>query len=223
MSQPMHDELMLNQKKPFPIQLFRGENIIEVAVTQMVGTRGLRLELMTAEGDPVPVGILDEGPQGEDLTQEVVRYDAHQPLINGDFEAKKLLDGWIPGEVDPGGSVVFDGETEGLVEGTRALRAKIIQPGAGGTIQRIVVTPGKKYRVTALVKASQFEGEALIGFFTGRLGSWSSRSAPLRRDTEWTRIKFDWMPGTSRTTYIACFVKGQSGTVWFDNISLEEI
>jgi len=223
MSQPMHDELMLNQKKPFPIQLFRGENIIEVAVTQMVGTRGLRLELMTAEGNPVPVGILDDGPQGEDLTQEVVRYDVHQPLINGGFEAKNLLDGWIPGEVDPGGSVVFDGDTEGLIDGTRALRATIVQPGAGGTIQRIVVTPGKKYRVTALVKASQFEGEALIGFFTGRLGSWSSRSAPLRRDTEWTRIKFDWMPGISRTTYIACFVKGQSGTVWFDNISLEEI
>ncbi|MDE0959249.1 MAG: FHA domain-containing protein [Planctomycetota bacterium] len=223
MSQPMHDELMLNQKKPFPIQLFRGENIIEVAVSQMVGTRGFRLELMTAEGDPVPVGILDEGPQGEQLSEEIVRNDAHQPLINGDFEAEKLLDGWIPGEVDPGGSIRFEGEAENLVEGTQALKAIIRTPGAGGIIQRIVVTPGKKYRVTALVKASQFEGEALIGFFTGRLGSWSSRSAPLRRDTEWTRIKFDWMPGTSRTTYIACFVKGISGTVWFDKISLEEI
>ena len=68
-------------------------------MTQMVGTRGLRLELMTAEGDPVPVGILDEGPQGEDLTQEVVRYDVHQPLINGNFEAKE-----ITRRLDPRGS-----------------------------------------------------------------------------------------------------------------------
>ncbi|HIO66039.1 MAG TPA: hypothetical protein EYN40_05020 [Planctomycetes bacterium] len=223
MSQPMHDELMLNQKKPFPIQLLKGENIIEVAATQLVGTRGFRLELMTPEGKPVPVGILDEGPAGEDLSEEVVRIETHQPLVNGDFDAEGMLDGWIRGEIDPGGSIRFTAEAEHLVTGTRALRAEIREPGAGGIIQRIVVTPGKKYRVTALIKAADFKGEALVGFFTGRIGSWNSRSKPLRRDTDWIQISFDWMPGTSRTTYIACYLKGQSGTVWFDQILLEEI
>lgn len=223
MSQPMHDELMLNQKKPFPIQLLQGENIIEVAATQLVGTRGFRLELMTPEGKPVPMGILDEGPDGEDLSEEVVRIETHQPLVNGDFDAEGMLDGWITGEIDPGGSIRFTADSEHLVTGIRALRAEIHEPGAGGIIQRIVVTPGKKYRVTALIKAADFKGEALVGFFTGRIGSWNSRSKPLRRDTDWIQISFDWMPGTSRTTYIACYLKGQSGTVWFDQILLEEI
>jgi hypothetical protein len=223
MSQPMHDELMLNQKKPFPIQLLQGENIIEVAATQLVGTRGFRLELMTPEGKPVPMGILDEGPDGEELSEEVVRIETHQPLVNGDFDAEGMLDGWITGEIDPGGSIRFTADSEHLVTGIRALRAEIHEPGAGGIIQRIVVTPGKKYRVTALIKAADFKGEALVGFFTGRIGSWNSRSKPLRRDTDWVQISFDWMPGTSRTTYIACYLKGQSGTVWFDQIVLEEI
>ena len=86
-----------------------------------------------------------------------------------------------------------------------------------------MVTPGKKYRVTALLKSEGFSGEALIGFFTGRLGSWNGRSKPLRRDTDWTRISFDWSPGPSRTTYIACYLKGQTGTVWFDQIEMKEI
>ena len=223
MSQPMHDELMLNNKKPFPVRLLAGENIIEVAVTQLVGTRGFRLELMSPEGTPIPVGVLDEGPAGEDLSEEISRIEAHQPLINGSFEAEGYLDGWITGEIDPGGSIRFVRETENLVADSSALKAELREPGAGGIIQRIVVTPGKKYRVTALVKAEGFQGEALVGFFTGRLGSWNSRSKPLRRDTAWTRISFDWSPGTSRTTYIACYLKGQTGTVWFDQIEMKEI
>ncbi len=223
MSQPMHDELMLNNKKPFPVRLLAGENIIEVAVTQLVGTRGFRLELMSAEGTPIPVGVLDEGPDGEDLSEEISRIEAHQPLINGSFEAEGYLDGWIRGEIDPGGSIRFVRETENLVADSSALKAELREPGAGGIIQRIVVTPGKKYRVTALIKAEGFQGEALVGFFTGRLGSWNSRSKPLRRDTAWTRISFDWSPGTSRTTYIACYLKGQTGTVWFDQIEMKEI
>jgi hypothetical protein len=223
MSQPMHDELMLNNKKPFPVQLLAGENIIEVAATQIVGTRGFRLELMTPDGTPVAMGVLDEGPEGEELSDEIVRIDTHQSLINGSFEAAGYLDGWITGEIDPGGSIRFGQDTENLVSGASALKADIREPGAGGIIQRIVVTPGKKYRVTALLKAEGFQGEALIGFFTGRIGSWSSRSKPIRRDTNWTRISFDWSPGTSRTTYIACYLKGQTGTVWFDQIELKEI
>lgn len=223
MSQPMHDELMLNNKKPFPVTLLAGENMIEVAVTQLVGTRGFRFELMTPDGTPIPTGVLDEGPAGENLAEEITRIESHEPLINGSFEAEGYLDGWITGEIDPGGSIRFGKETENLVSDTSALQAEIREPGAGGIIQRIVVTPGKKYRVTALVKAEGFQGEALVGFFTGRLGSWSARSKPLRRDTNWTRISFDWSPGTSRTTYIACYLKGQTGTVWFDQIELREI
>ncbi len=223
MSQPMHDELMLNNKKPFPIKLLAGENIIEVAATQLVGTRGFRIEVMTPDGTPVPLGVLDEGPQGENLTEIIDRPDSHQPLINGSFDAAGYLDGWIAGEVDPGGSIRFSEETEGLpIEGS-ALKGEVVDPGAGGIIQRIVVTPGKRYRVTALVKAENFQGEALLGFFTGRLGSWTSRSKPIRRDTDWTRISFEWSPGLSRTTYIACYLKGLSGTVWFDHIEFEEI
>lgn len=223
MSQPMHDELMLNNKKPFPVSLLAGENIIEVAVTQLVGTRGFRLELMSPDGTPIPVGVLDEGPEGEDLTEEISRIETHEPLINGSFEAEGYMDGWITGEIDPGGSIRFRPETQNLVSDTAALKAELQEPGAGGIIQRIVVTPGKKYRVTALLKSEGFSGEALIGFFTGRLGSWNGRSKPLRRDTAWTRISFDWSPGTSRTTYIACYLKGQTGTVWFDQIEMKEI
>ncbi|OUU21478.1 MAG: hypothetical protein CBC13_09135 [Planctomycetia bacterium TMED53] len=223
MTQPMHDELMLNQKKPFPVNLLKGENIIEISATQVVGTRGFRVELMTPDGIPVPMGVLDEGPPGEELLDEIVRVESHQPLLNGDFESEGFLDGWIRGEVDPGGSIRFEPETESIGTGSCAMRAEIREPGAGGIIQRIVVTPGKRYEVSGILKSEGFKGEALIGFFTGRIGSWSGRSKPLRGDSDWRKIKFEWSPGQSRTTYIACYVQGLEGTVWFDEIEFKEL
>lgn len=223
MTQPMHDELMLNQKKPFPVTLLKGENVIEISATQLLGTRGFRVELMTPDGTPVPMGVLDEGPPGEELLDEVVRVETHQPLLNGDFEAEGFMDGWIRGEVDPGGSIRFEAEKEEIGTGTCALRATLREAGAGGIIQRIVVTPGKRYEVSGILKSEGFKGEALIGFFTGRIGSWSGRSKPLRGDSDWRRVKFEWSPGQSRTTYLACYVRGLEGTVWFDEIQFKEL
>lgn len=223
MFQPMHDELMLNQKKPFPVTLLKGENVIEIAATQIRGTRGFRIELMTPDGTPVPMGVLDEGPPGEPLLDDVVRVENHTPLLNGDFESPEYLDGWINGEVDPGGSIQFRPETEVIGTGTCALRAEVREPGAGGIIQRIVVTPGKRYEISAIMRSEGFRGEAHLGFFTGRLGSWTGRSKPLRTDSDWRRVKFEWSPGQSRTTYLACFVQGLEGTVWFDEIEFKEL
>lgn len=223
MTQPMHDELMLNQKKPFPVTLLKGENVIEISATQLVGTRGFRVELMTPDGTPVPMGVLDEGPPGEELLDEVVRIENHEPLLNGDFEAEGYMDGWIRGEVDPGGSIRFEAEKEDIGTGTCAMRATLREAGAGGIIQRIVVTPGKRYEVSGILKSEGFKGEALIGFFTGRIGSWSGRSKPLRGDSDWRRVKFEWSPGQSRTTYLACYIKGLEGTVWFDEIQFKEL
>ena len=178
---------------------------------------------MTPDGTPVPMGVLDEGPPGEELLDEVVRVETHQPLLNGDFEAEGFMDGWIRGEVDPGGSIRFEAEKEEIGTGTCALRATLREAGAGGIIQRIVVTPGKRYEVSGILKSEGFKGEALIGFFTGRIGSWSGRSKPLRGDSDWRRVKFEWSPGQSRTTYLACYVRGLEGTVWFDEIQFKEL
>ena len=164
-----------------------------------------------------------KAPPGEPLLDDVVRVENHTPLLNGDFEAPEYLDGWINGEVDPVGSIQFRPETEVIGTGTCALRAEVREPGAGGIIQRIVVTPGKKYEISAIMRSEGFRGEAHLGFFTGRLGSWTGRSKPLRTDSDWRRVKFEWSPGQSRTTYLACFVQGLEGTVWFDEIEFKEL
>ena len=61
-------------------------------------------------------------------------------MLNGDFEAEGFMDGWIAVR-DPGGSIRFEAEKEEIGTGTCALRATLREAGAGGIIQRIVVTP----------------------------------------------------------------------------------
>lgn len=225
MSQPAHDELMLDQKRPLSVRLARGENLIEVAVNQPPGSRGFHLELMTVEGKPVTLAPLDEGPDGEPLSETIDRFPELIPIRDGSFDLNSSYDpDWITGAIEPGGSLRFDLDSEHSIDGSQSLRGELVRPGSGAVIQRIVVEPNSKYRLQGAIRTEGFEGEALVGLFTGELGGWKARTEPIRKDfPQWRSISFDWFPGPSRVVYIACYLKGQKGRAWFDGLRLEKI
>jgi hypothetical protein len=89
-------------------------------------------------------------------------------------------------------------------------------------IQRVFLPAERTYRLRARVRTEGFEGEAFVGLFTGELGSWTGRTEPEKRaETAWKQLTATWSPGPSRVVYVACYVKGTRGRVWFDDIQLE--
>ncbi len=219
--QPAHDELMLNQKRPFPVIFPKGESFIEVAVNQPPGSRGFVLALATPEGKPLHLGLIDEPPPGEDVSSGKPLKFTTKPVLSGSFEAG-WQPGWIEGATEPRGSLRFEVAEKSPAIGEKSLRVEVLRAGSGAIIQRIFLPPGKSYRLQAAMRTEDFAGEAFVGLFTGELGGWLGRTEPLRKpNTPWKPYTFRWSPGPSRVVYVACFVKGTRGEVWFDGIQLE--
>ena len=220
--QPAHDELMLNQKRPLPVYLPKGENFIEVAVTQDPGARGFVLALATAEGKPLRLGFLDDGPPGEELSKSDPIEVPIEPVLAGSFETD-WSPAWIEGATEPPGSLRFTLDHEQPAFGSQSLRVEFTNSAAGALIQRVMIPPGKTYRLKAAMRSEGFAGEAFVGLFTGELGGWLGRTEPLNKaNSPWKAFSATWSPGTSRVVYVACYVKGTRGRVWFDGVQLEE-
>ncbi len=221
--QPAHDELMLNQKRPLPVYLPKGENFIEVAVNQPPGSRGFVLALATPAGKPLRVGLEDDAPPGEDSASAKPFLVATRPVLGGSFEDgwKKA---WIEGATTPQGSLRITTDDKTSAVGDTSLRIELVGSGSGAIIQRVFIPPGETYTLTAALRTEDFKGEAFVGLFTGELGGWFTRTEPLRKPNQpWKAFKSNWSPGTSRVVYVACYVKGNGGTVWFDGVQLEKI
>jgi pSer/pThr/pTyr-binding forkhead associated (FHA) protein len=218
MSQPAHDELMLDQKRPFPVFLPQGENFIEVAIAQSPGSRGFVLALADPEGDPLRIGILDDGPPGETHSDAEAIEVADQVLLSGSFE-EGIGPAWIEGATEPSGSLGFVLDTQEKVDGESSMRVDIRTPGAGAMIQRVFIPPGRLYDLRGAIRTEGFQGEAFIGLFTGELGGWKGRTEPVRKaNLPWSPIALRWSPGPSRVVYVALYVKGTQGSVWFDGV-----
>ncbi|MCI0652308.1 MAG: hypothetical protein L0Z55_10540, partial [Planctomycetes bacterium] len=224
-TQPVHDELMLNQKRGFHVKLYAGENFLEVAANQPPGSRGFLLEFLTVEGKALPLAFVDEGPEGEDQEKKVARLKTRNPVLNHSFElGETFATAWVHGPVEPWGGfdVAFDKAEK--VAGDRSLRIRLKTAARGGVIQRIVLEPGKRYEMSALMRTENLDGEAFVSFFTGDVHVQFGKTPPLREpNSPWARYEMSWFPGESRVAYIACYVHGKSGTVWFDQIEMKEI
>jgi len=221
LSQPVHDELMLDQKRPLPVVLPRGESFIEVAANQSPGSRGFTLALATPEGEPLRLALVDDPPPGEEASKARAKKVETPPLLVGDFDSA-WRPGWVEGATEPPGALRFAIDGESPAAGKGSLRVELLAPASGAIIQRAMVAPGVTYRLRAAMRAEDFEGEAFVGLFTGELGGvWFARTEPLRKSATWRALSAPWSPGSSRVVYVACFVKGTRGRVWFDDVQLE--
>ncbi|MGE3164819.1 MAG: hypothetical protein AB7O52_07930 [Planctomycetota bacterium] len=224
--QPVHDELMLDQKRPFTIPLYRGENQIEVSVSQPPGSKGFFVEWLDGDGKPVPLRLLPEGPPGAAEGVKPTRLRARNPIYNGSFEqASKLPTAWVEGASEPAGALAIRIDTKNKVQGEQSIAIDLRGAGRGGLIQRIVVEPGQKYRLRAALRTENFDGEAYVAFFTGDLHDGQrGKTEPLRLvNSPWRLCETQWLPGNTHVVYVACYVKGTRGTVGFDGLELVEV
>lgn len=223
--QPVHDELMLDQKRPFTVPLYRGENQIEIAVSQPPGSKGFFIEWLSPDGKPFPIRLLPEGPSGVVEGAKPTRLRPRNPIYNGSFEqATKLPTAWVEGASEPAGALVPRIDTKNKAQGDRSLAIDLRAAGRGGVIQRIVVDPGKKYKLRAALRTENFDGEAYVAFFTGDIHDGQrAKTEPLRvPTTPWRLLETPWLPGNTHVVYVACYVKGTRGTVGFDALELVE-
>ncbi|MFN0059478.1 MAG: hypothetical protein ACKVX7_13560 [Planctomycetota bacterium] len=221
-SQPLHDEMMLNQKRPYTAHLFRGENHIEVGVIQPPGARGFTFEFITPAGKPYPLELCADAPVEEGAIAKTKKLKPNGPIFNGSFELGGATPtAWIPGPIE--GALKFALDDGEKVEGKRSLRATVESSARGGTIQRITVEPGKRYLIRAAMRSKDFAGQAYVSFFSGDVHAAQARTTPLETaNSPWQRFEYKWFSGASRCVYVACYVTGSRGTVWFDTLEMVE-
>ena len=203
------------------MQLYKGENLLEVAVNQPPGSKGFLLEFLNAQGKPSNLKIAADGPSGE-LKPPVFRLGRRNAVYNSGFEDSTAPIGWINGPTEPlrGIAATVDGNAGG--SGSQVLRLDVRAAARGGLIQRVVVEPGKKYRLSGLIRNEAFVGESYISLFPNEFHQPITKTTPMRdRNTQWKRQEAIWFSGTTRVIYVACYAKATSGKVYFDDVKLE--
>jgi hypothetical protein len=90
--------------------------------------------------------------------------------------------------------------------------------------QRVVLQPGRKYRVTAYVRTAGVEGGAGARVC---LSNNQASSEGLHGDHDWTRVSFEYQPDEDAVVTLQCRLGGNGavsrGTAWFDDVELIEI
>jgi hypothetical protein len=221
LAQPVHDELMLDKKRGFPVLLLSGENTIEIDALEPPGSRGFLIGLCDGGGRPVAARGKADGPDNEDLVAELKVLKPAEPVLNPGFEEGEgaSIGAWIAGPMEGGLRPAAD--TREFASGRRSLRIDVAGPGAGGVIQRVVVEPGAVYRVRAKIKTDKLDGDAYVSLFTGDIGNTIARTEPLRAPApRFTEIAGRFAAQKRRCVYVCCYVKAKSGTVWFDDVEL---
>lgn len=134
-------------------------------------------------------------------------------------------------------SVVYGAKSEITIDrevkhsGRASLRVSSDQPSDTAVAQNVQLKPGQGYRLTAWIKTrgldprgSSVFGTIQVQSLTGA-GSLAS-CANHKGDTAWTRVSVLFAAPTDGLAHIALFFVGfgqGTGTVWFDDLSLEEV
>ncbi len=223
-SQPAHDEGMLNQKRASFVHLYEGENMVEVAATQPPGSRGFLVELLDEKGEPIRIALDDDPPDGCECSKKISNLEPRNAVMNESFElGAEFPTAWLAGPIQPASGIEIALDPLEKTEGTRSLRLRLATAANGGVIQRVVVEPGKKYRLGASLRTEGLDGETFVGFFTDDVNTHYGKTEPIREAlTAWSRYEANWFAGTTRVIYLVCYLRGKSGTVWFDDIVLDE-
>jgi alpha-N-arabinofuranosidase len=159
------------------------------------------------------------GPQAS--TSDAVK------LANPGFE--EGLTGWSPTVYGARSEIVAD--TSVKHSGFASLRISSSEPSDTAVAQNVQLKPGQGYRLTAWVRTSALDprGSSVYGAVqvqslngSGCLAASSNHGG----DTEWTRLSVLFAAPPDGLAHIALFFVGfgkGTGTVWFDDVSLEEV
>ena len=230
--QPLHDETMLEGDRSYRMRLPAGDQTVEIAARQLPGTQGFRFRWVDFKGKPLRLALDDKGPDGRSASKRGSRLEFAPPLVNGSFElvtegsdTPAELDGWLLGPVEPGADALSIAIDSDATKGSRSLRVSTDQRARGGVIQRILVEPGKKYKLSASIRTENFEGETFVSLFNNDVHTQFGKTEPITDSRPWGRYEAIYRSGITRVMYLACYVRstrdGPTGTVWFDDIRLE--
>ena len=222
-SQTRHDEFILNRTQLVPVPVYKGDNYLEVAVRQPPGTKGFLVGFVSSKGKPLALKLSDDSPPGEDdVDDEIVSLRHRDPVYNGSFETGgDPPTAWVRGANEGDLRVAIEGRT--AAKGSRSVRLELRGAGRGGLIQRLVVEPNTEYRLTAALRAQRLQGEAYVSLFRGDIHNKLVNTNPITKGTVgWDRLDLTWVSRKTRTVYVACYVKGTRGTVWFDEVHMSK-
>ncbi len=223
LAQPVHDELMLDKKRAFPVLLMAGENVVEVDALQPPGSKGFILGFCGQDGRPLAVKLRLEGPDLEAPPADEKKLKPEAPVGNGGFEdGASFPAGWIVGPGEPQGGVVPALDAENPAGGARSLRMTVNRPGTGAFMQRVVLEPGAVYKIKARLRAdAKFDGDAFVSLFVGEVNSPITRTEPVKQiGPRWIEVQGRFAAAKRRVVYVCCFVKAKAGVVWFDDVEL---
>jgi hypothetical protein len=222
LEQPVHDELMLDKKRAFPVILMAGENTVDVECLQLVGSKGFILGFCDLTGKPFPVKLRAEGPELEAVAGDEKKLRPDLVVPNGSFEAGgNMPAGWIVGPGEPGGAVAITPDGEQPATGAKCMRFTVRQPGTGALMQRVVVEPGAVYRVHARVRCDKaWDGDAFVTLFTGDVNAPITKTQPLKPGPRWQDVVGSFASQKRRVVYVCCWVKARAGVVWFDDVEM---
>jgi hypothetical protein len=221
--QPVHDELMLDRKRAFPVLLMAGENTIDVDALQPPGSKGFILGLVGQDGKPLAVRLRPEGPDLDGDAPEEKKLRPEGPVANPGFEdGGPWPAGWIVGPGEPALAVVPTMDGDAPAAGARSLRMTVTKPATGAVMQRVVVEPGAVYRVHAFMRVdAAWQGDAYVSLFTGDVNSHITRTEPAKfAGPRWVEVNGHFAAQKRRVVYVCCYVKAKAGSVWFDQVEL---
>ena len=99
---------------------------------------------------------------------------------------------------------------------------------AGGFIQSVPIDPTKKYMLSGYIKTLGIDGTGVIGIdWKDTLGNWIDKAeiCYVSGTTVWTQYQQVVMPAIGTvigTVFLELRITTGTGTVWFDDISIEE-
>ena len=103
--------------------------------------------------------------------------------------------------------------------------ARIASPnGANARMaQKLKLTPFRQYHIAVRIKTAQFKGTPEIKVLVGNQSlCWNHLGVKPTQDWQTHHAVFNSLTNTAVTAYFGCW-GGQSGTLWFDDASIEEV
>lgn len=165
------------------------------------------------------------------LQQTGLGAEANPELVaNGGFEktpqGRQMPDGWA-GDRD-----VFSSDSTVHRSGQGSLKYSNSDPDRYRlAIQKVPLTPGRKYRFSGWVKtetiAGRESGATLCLEWQGKDGQWMGGTYPsgIKGTRDWTKVEeIVRVPAEAAAFHLACYVrKGMTGTAWFDDVAIERV